>query len=564
MSVQIFQPYFEELDQKTASFFATEHKDDYLADMADNHLNLIHEAFADIDTLIQFEDLVASSESLTNTDLSLIAMSINRIDSKYKNLMNLNVVITESHSDNERITITQEALSGGGMALVAGVIAAIIAFIAWIFGKKNDSNTTAAETAKKTITESEDHAKEIKYWKDQVDRAREIGATALKNANDNSNQDRNTHIGQKNELRDEIAKLKRKINELESTNGFSEQRLKTVEKEKETLQKSLELANSRYRELDKEKNAKIKEYRSAPVFSQLVTQNTFATTFIPLYFRENKLSTSRSFETLANNARGISSDSLQLILQLTNASIRSIEGYLYLLTGPKAFNFKSLSKNPDVTGTNLKIYDSRDEKSGKIVHLDTKDSYINISETISEIGKVIRSDFDLVYGREFNIEQGEFKIRGGNVSIKSIRLMPVINFSPASKPSELKFKDVTIDELDIDSIIELNKICKEWIEDKETCSFYTFNTGRVTNAVTSLKNLIKKIEGIEKSFNSKTVYGELTPAESKYNHRILLTLLGMANKNLHVAVVLNDILTRYALNSTLFVKQLLGQFKEKK
>ena len=82
--------------------------------------------------------------------------------------------------------------------------------------------------------------------------------------------------------------------------------------------------------------------------------------------------------------------------------------------------------------------------------------------------------------------------------------------------------------------------------------------------MSDLKDLIKKIEGIEKSFNSKTTYGKLTPVDSKYNHRILLAMLGMANKNLHAVVVLNDILTRYVLNSTLFVKQLLGQFKERK
>lgn len=48
-----------------------------------------------------------------------------------------------------------------------------------------------------------------------------------------------------------------------------------------------------------------------------------------------------------------------------------------------------------------------------------------------------------------------------------------------------------------------------------------------------------------------------------FNHRVLLSLIAAVNKNLHAVVSINDILIRHALGGTLFVKQLLGQFKYK-
>lgn len=147
MSDQIFQPYFEEQDQKAASFFTTEHLDDYVADMIYNPLNLINEAFDDIETLRKYKEALEKHNDLSNENFGFIASHINSMENKYKGLISVETLVSESFPGNKKATIVAEAISTRTGLLIAGIIAAIIAMFAWILGKgKKESNKISIET----------------------------------------------------------------------------------------------------------------------------------------------------------------------------------------------------------------------------------------------------------------------------------------------------------------------------------------------------------------------------------------------------------------------------------
>ena len=574
MSDSIFRPYFEEQQQKAASFFAKEHVDDYIADMATNHLNLIHEAFADIDTLIQYEDLVASAESLTNVDLSLIAMSVNNIESKYKNLMNLNVVITESHSDSDRIRITQEALSSGGMALIAGVIAAIIAFIAWIFGKKNDTNTSAGEAAKNNIKDSEEQAKEIqRIVSEAVSKRDEAHSKEFAKEREFNKErlesQRATFDEQQNKLYERIEKLKNEKAEIlkrEADAVKDNLNLATNkhEKEKEISQKDKEIAALKVRiQSAKETYNKFrKDANNAPSFKDFKTQNSFALAIIPLRVRSGTIDRSSELVEIADIGYEISRCTLDFLKPIVTDSHLVSKAYLSVLTSDNAFSFKSFTKDSD-TPNGLSSIPDASNKKGYNISIKGKEGALSFHKNnLVPLQNIIRHEFDLVFGKEFNVEESFFSVAKGPDGIENIMFMPVISFKP-TKDSDLKYKEITVERLNIENIIETNSLCKKWIENKNACGFWSFNGSGLSGEIEVLKGTLSTLEAAEKEFIKKGTFGKLNEADSKVNHRILLSLIAAVNKNLHAVVSINDILIRHALGATLFIKQLLGQFKHK-
>lgn len=574
MSDQIFQPYFEEQGQKAASFFATEHVDDYVGDMVTNNLNLIHEAFADIDTLIKYEDLVASTEQLTNVDLSLIAMSINNIEAKYKNLMNLNVVITESHSDSDRIRLTQEALSGGGMALIAGVIAAIIAFIAWIFGKKNDTNTSAGETAKKNIQESEEHAKEIQRLIAQMDANQVRHSADLKKEKEFSKErledQRKSFDEQQEKLYAELEKLKAEKSEIlkrESAANADNLNLSyAVHDSKKLLNekdKQIAILKTRLQSAKETFNKFRKEVNSAPSFTEFKTQNPFALAFVPIRVSSGVIDSSRVLKDIADTAYVVSRCTLDFLRPIVLDSYLVSKVYLSVLTGDNAFSFKTFNKDTQMPPSLASVPDS-DAKKGYDIFVKNKGDLFRFHRNnLVPLQNIINHDFDLVFGKEFYVEESFFSVGGGADGCEKVKFMPVINFRP-SKESSRKFKEIAVERLDIEDIIETNAICKKWIEDKNACGFWSFNGSGLSGEIETLRGTLTMLESVEKQFKTNGTYGELSATDSKFNHRILVSLISAVNKNLHAVVSINDILIRHALGGTMFVKQLLGQFKERK
>ena len=147
MSNLIFQPYFEEQDQKAASFFATEHMDDYVVDMLNNPLNLINEAFGDIETLQKYKQALQKHNDLSNENFGFMASHIVSIENKYKGLISVETLVSESFSGNKKATIVAEGLSARSGLLIAGIVAAIMAMLAWILGKgKTESKKISTET----------------------------------------------------------------------------------------------------------------------------------------------------------------------------------------------------------------------------------------------------------------------------------------------------------------------------------------------------------------------------------------------------------------------------------
>lgn len=153
MSAQIFQPYFEELDQKAASFFATEHSDDYVLDMLRSPLNLIDEAFDDINTLQNYKDVLKRHANLSNENFGFISSHVLSIENKYKGLISVETLVYESFPGDKKATVVSEGLETRTALLIAGVIAAIIAMLNWILGKgKAESKKTSEETKKVVIS----------------------------------------------------------------------------------------------------------------------------------------------------------------------------------------------------------------------------------------------------------------------------------------------------------------------------------------------------------------------------------------------------------------------------
>lgn len=156
MSVQIFQPYFEEQDQKAASFFATEHVDDYVADMLHNPLNLINEAFGDLETLRKYKEVLENHNDLSNENFGFIASHINSMENKYKGLISVETLVSESFPGNKKATIVAEAISTRTGLLIAGIIAAIVGMLAWLLGKGKEDSTKAGSKAAATIAKTEE------------------------------------------------------------------------------------------------------------------------------------------------------------------------------------------------------------------------------------------------------------------------------------------------------------------------------------------------------------------------------------------------------------------------
>ena len=156
MSTQIFQPYFEELDQKAASFFATEHKEDFLKDLVFNEMNLINEAFDDLNALMAYRNTINTYGTLSNEQFGFIAGHINSLEAKYKGLISVETLVSESHNSDKKATIVSEAISTRTGLLIAGIITAIIGMIAWLLGKGKEDSAKAGNKATATIAKTEE------------------------------------------------------------------------------------------------------------------------------------------------------------------------------------------------------------------------------------------------------------------------------------------------------------------------------------------------------------------------------------------------------------------------
>ena len=154
MSNLIFQPYFEELDQKAASFFATEHKEDFLKDLVFNEMNLINEAFDDLNALMAYRNTINTYGTLSNEQFGFIASHVNLLETKYKGLISIETLVSESHNSVKKATIVSEAISTRTGLLIAGIIAAIVGMIAWILGKGKKESKTASEQSMSTIIDT--------------------------------------------------------------------------------------------------------------------------------------------------------------------------------------------------------------------------------------------------------------------------------------------------------------------------------------------------------------------------------------------------------------------------
>jgi hypothetical protein len=284
---------------------------------------------------------------------------------------------------------------------------------------------------------------------------------------------------------------------------------------------------------------------------------------VPIRVSSGVIDSSRELENIADIAYEVSRCTLDFLKPIVKDSYLLSKAYLSVLTGDNAFSFKTFNKDTEMPPS-LEFAPDKDVKKGYDISVKNKFNLLHFHKNnLMPLQNIIEHDFDLVFGKEFYIEESFFSVGGGADGCEKVKFMPVINFRP-SKESSRKFKEIVVERLDIENIIKTNAICKKWIDDKNACGFWSFNGSGLSGEIETLRGTLTMLESVEKQFKTKGTYGKLSAADSKFNHRILVSLISAVNKNLHAVVSINDILIRHALGGTLFVKQLLGQFKERK
>lgn len=153
MSSLVFEHYQETISTEAMEKFRTHRTHNVIDDILDQDFSLVFEAFDDIDTLLAYSDTISNNANLSMEDFGFISSHLNSIESKYKGIIDFNTVVSESMGPTHRATLVSEAMSGGAMALVAGVIAAVIGIITWLLGK-NNSKATPTAAAKASIEKS--------------------------------------------------------------------------------------------------------------------------------------------------------------------------------------------------------------------------------------------------------------------------------------------------------------------------------------------------------------------------------------------------------------------------
>ncbi len=260
MSDLIFHPYFEEQQQKVASFFATECLDDYVADMIYNPLNLINEAFDDLNALMAYKNTINTYSNLSNEQFGFIASHVNSLETKYKGLISVETLVSEGHNSAKKATIVSEAISTRTGLLIAGIIAAIVGMLAWLLGKGKEDSTKAGSKAAATIAKTEEILKKAPKENGQ-------DAEAKKQMDERN-------ATSKKAYDEEIARIDKDIADFNKA-----QKEKEDAKEKERLEERRRILHEKIERLAKQKREEDALGAAAPNFNSFESTSMFLQQF---------------------------------------------------------------------------------------------------------------------------------------------------------------------------------------------------------------------------------------------------------------------------------------------
>lgn len=181
----VFEHYMLEQAEQAVNVFRSFNKEDFIDEFADTGLSLIDEAFNDVETLLNYSSVIGANNSISMEECGFIASHINSIERKYKGFVDFNIIASESQGSDFRATLVSEALGKGSIAVLLGLISAILGFI--LFWRKKKKNDLVAQIQK--------DMEEVDQWMDGMYKMAIARDGRLKQALDKENTEAKKQLG---------------------------------------------------------------------------------------------------------------------------------------------------------------------------------------------------------------------------------------------------------------------------------------------------------------------------------------------------------------------------------
>lgn len=146
MTNPVFEHYQDALLAEAMEKFRTYRTQSAAEDILDPEFSLITEAFDDVEVLLNYSNAIGRNSNISMKECGFIASHINSIENKYKDIVNFNIVASESQGSDFRAKLVSEALGKGAIAVLLGVISAILSFI--IFWRKKNKTDVVVQVEK--------------------------------------------------------------------------------------------------------------------------------------------------------------------------------------------------------------------------------------------------------------------------------------------------------------------------------------------------------------------------------------------------------------------------------
>lgn len=159
----VFEHYMTEQAQQALNVFRTFNKEDFIDEFIDPDHSLIEEAFNDVETLLNYSNVIGKNNNISMEECGFIASHINSIERKYKGIVDFNIVASESQEPDFRATLVSEALGKGAIYMIIAVITAIISLIVSMMSNKTNNTSARISSNSIDIAKLEKSIKEMEH-----------------------------------------------------------------------------------------------------------------------------------------------------------------------------------------------------------------------------------------------------------------------------------------------------------------------------------------------------------------------------------------------------------------
>ena len=105
MNNPVFEQYMLDQAEQAVNVFRTFNKEDFIDEFIDPDHSLIEEAFNDVETLLNYSNVIGKNNSISMEECGFIASHINSIEHKYKGNVDFNIVASESQGSDFRAAL---------------------------------------------------------------------------------------------------------------------------------------------------------------------------------------------------------------------------------------------------------------------------------------------------------------------------------------------------------------------------------------------------------------------------------------------------------------------------